>query len=453
MQTPTLSTTLKRSSLVQFRQALYGQIFTHARAASFELVDALLLGPTVASFAELSQVPVFRRGWPSLYAAVNDGRWQRTVLEQTLVRQIPVAPVTRYALDSTVWPHPQARTLAERQYYRQAGAGGAVVPGHSYSLLAWVAAAHSSWALPVSSERIAVTTTAAAVGAAQVRRVCELHQEQAKAAHTEAPLVLIAADGAYGNHHFLGAVRDLAGCAVVARLRRDRVLYGAPGEYGGRGRRRKHGKRFAFKEPETWGEPDEEIELVDERWGKVRLRRWNGLHEQKDAAGQLSVVQVESHREREHPPGPLWLAGQGAATLTVEELWRGYDHRWPIEPSIRFRKQELGWTLPRFQDATRCDRWTDLVTVAQWELYLARELVADRPRPWQVAQREKTPARVKAGLGAVFAAIGTLTAPPQTRGKSPGWPAGEQRVRRERFPVVRKGRKKKKKAAAAAPVV
>lgn len=438
---------------MQFRQALYGQVFTHARDAVFELVDALLLGPTVDTFAELALVPVFRRQWPSLYAAVGDGRWENRVLEQALVRQIPPAPVLRYALDSTVWPHPQARTLPERKYYPRAGAGAAIVPGHGYSLLAWVAAPHCSWALPVSSERIAVTTTAAAVGAAQVRRVCEQHQEQAKAAQSAVPLLLIAADGGYGNHHFLGAVRDLPGCVVVARLRRDRVLYRAPGEYGGRGRRRKHGERFAFKEPETWGEPDEEVELVDERWGQVRLRRWNGLHEQKDAAGQLSVVQVESHRERERPPAPLWLVGQGAATLTVEELWRGYDHRWPIEPAIRYRKQELGWTRPRFQDAQRCDRWTDLVTVAQWELYLARDLVADRPRPWQVAQREKTPARVKAGLGAVFAAIGTPTTLPQTRGKAPGWPVGEQRQRRERFQVVRKGRKKKKKAAPPAPVV
>ena len=237
---------------------------------------------------------------------------------------------------------------------------------------------------------------------------------------------------------------------MVVRFRRDRVLYRAPGPYGGRGRPRKHGARFAFKDPETWGEPDAVIELVDDRWGQVRLRRWNGLHEQKDAAGQLSLVLVESHREREQPPEPLWLAGQGAAKPTVEELWRGYDHRWPIEPSIRFRKQALGWTTPRFQEAERCDRWTQLVTVAQWELYQARELVADRPRPWEVAQREKTPARVKAGLGAVFAAIGTPTAVPQPRGKAPGWAPGRERTRRTRYRVVHKGRGKRKRAAAPA---
>jgi hypothetical protein len=42
-----------------------------------------------------------------------------------------------------------------------------------------------------------------------------------------------------------------------------------------------HGERFAFKEPETWGTPAEVVELEDEHWGKVRLERWQQLHEKK----------------------------------------------------------------------------------------------------------------------------------------------------------------------------
>lgn len=47
------------------------------------------------------------------------------------------------------------------------------------------------------------------------------------------------------------------------------------------------GARFALKEPETWGTPDEVIELEDPYWGQLRLERWgalgNGLHEKKGA--------------------------------------------------------------------------------------------------------------------------------------------------------------------------
>lgn len=442
MNRPAPSTALQRNSLVSFRQALYDQVFARARDALFETLDALLLCPGLGSFVELALVPVFRRRWPSLYAALAAGALDRACLERTLLAQIPARQTLVAALDSTVWPHPQARTLPERQFYPLAGAGSPIVAGHGYSLLAWVAQPGSSWALPLAADRIGPAQTAAAVGAAQVRRLGEACQ-----ALPEPPLLVVPADGGYGNRPFLGAVRGQRGLVVVVRLRRDRVLYRAPGPYGGRGRPRKHGARFAFKDPETWGAPAETVELVDARWGQVRLRRWNGLHEQRDAAGQLAVVLVESHRERAEPPPPLWLAAEGEAAVGVEQLWRWYEHRWPIEPSIRFRKQALGWTTPRFQEPERCERWTDLVTLAQWELYLARELVHDRPRPWEAAQAEKTPARVQAGLGALFAAIGSPAQGPQPRGKAPGWPTGRKRARPERHPVLRKRRAGKRRRA------
>ena len=66
------------------------------------------------------------------------------------------------------------------------------------------------------------------------------------------------ADGKYGNHSFLGPLKEEP-CGVLARMRCDRVLYQDPGEYSGRGRPRVHGDRFAFKEPETWREPQETV--------------------------------------------------------------------------------------------------------------------------------------------------------------------------------------------------
>jgi hypothetical protein len=281
-----------------------------------------------------------------------------------------------------------------------------------------------------------------------VKALCQARTEAAPGSRT-----VIAADGSYGNHEFLGSLKGTGGIAV-ARLRRDRVLYRAPGAYGGRGRPRKHGERFAFKEALTWGEPAESVEVEDARWGQVRLRRWNGLHAQQDAETTFDVVQIESHREREHPPAPLWVACLGGDEATAEEIWRWYDHRWGIEPSIRFRKERLHWTLPRLQDEERCDRWTTLVSLAQWELYLARELVSDRPLPWQAPQRSKTPGRVQAGVAAVLLGIGSPAEAPQTRGKAPGWPQGRPRRRPEQHPVIRKSppkrRKKVPKAASAA---
>jgi hypothetical protein len=385
---------------------IYERVFCRARDALFELLDALLVHPHVSSFVELCLAPVFRRQWPSVYAALRDGRLDLKVLEQCLAAQVPPAGTAVYALDTTLWPHPQAKTLADRQLYPVHGSGPEIVAGHAYSLLSWVVEPGTSWALPLSTRRLLPAQTAVAVGVEQVRQLCQVRQEQAPASQT-----VIAADGSYGNHRFLGPLKGQP-CIVVARLRRDRVLYRPPKPYGGRGRPAKHGKRFAFKDPATWGEPDETTERQDERWGQVRLRRWNGLHAREDAATAFDVVQIESHREREHPPEPLWVACLGGGRADVEAIWRWYDQRWPIEPAIRFRKERLHWTLPKFQGEEQCDRWTTLVTVAQWELYLARDWVADRPLPWQAGQRAKTPGRVQAGVAAVLLGIGSPAAAP-----------------------------------------
>jgi hypothetical protein len=119
-------------------------------------------------------------------------------------------------------------------------------------------------------------------------------------------------------------------------MRRDRVLYGTPGPYSGKGRPRVHGDRFAFKESGTWGQPDEMVELKDERWGTVRLRRWDQLHARQDASTTFSVILVETHLEREKPNRPFWLAyqpppGQEAGDPSLATLWYAYQYRWPVE--------------------------------------------------------------------------------------------------------------------------
>jgi hypothetical protein len=435
------------NNLIEFRQTVYDHVLTRARDAQFELVDALLLSAPIHTFPELSRSPAFRRQWHSAYTAVEDGRQDRERLECYLTQLLPTDGCLVFSLDSTAWPHTAARTMPDRQYVHSAsdtGLGSPVIVGHPYSVLAWAPERNTSWALPLSIRRVLSQKTDVEVGVEQAKQLChDRWVEMLQAFH------LIVADGKYGNHSFLGPLKEEP-CAVLARMRCDRVLHKAPGEYGGKGRPRVHGERFAFKEPETWGEPQETVELEDEKWGTVRLRRWDGLHARQDANTVFSVLLVEAHRECTTPAKPLWLAyqpppGQQPGEQPLVNLWRGYQHRWPVEPSTRFRKQYLAWTLPRFQDADACDRWTLLVTLAQWQLFLARELITDRPLPWQRAQEKPTPERVLQGLGGLFSQIDTPARLPKARGKSPGWPKGRPRSRRERQRVVKKTKRKAKK--------
>ena len=72
-----------------------------------------------------------------------------------------------------------------------------------------------------------------------------------------------------------------------------------------------------------------------------------------------------------------------------------------------------------------------------WELWLARAGVQDSPLPWQKPQRQLSPGRVCQSLQNILVAIGTPTCVCKTRGKSPGWPKGRPRTRRERYEVIR----------------
>lgn len=262
--------------------------------------------------------------------------------------------------------------------------------------------AHSSWSLPLDVRRISSAQTAQEVGVEQVQALAEARKDCLDA------LDIVAADGKYGNGRFLSRVSGLR-AGVVVRLRSDRVLYRpvqpTPGK---RGRPPRYGERFAFKDKKTWGEPDEVQEFEDERYGKVRLQRWNDLRDKRAPGLSFDILRAQVHLERDKPPPAVWFVWlppvnpPAHIVITAQLIWTAYVNRWPIEPGVRFRKETLGWTLPRFQSAQSGDTWTWLVTLAHWMLFLARPIVQDRPLPWQKAQARLTPQRVRQSLEVIF---------------------------------------------------
>jgi hypothetical protein len=427
------TTTEQFNNLIEFRQSIYSHILTKERDAQFELVDALLLTSNIQTFPALSLSPAFRRGWSSTYAALKRGRQDEEKMRRYLCQQVPSDQECVFALDPTVWPRPRTRTLEGLRYEQsptQAIEKRSTVQGYAYSLLAWIPQRGKSWALPVDTRRMIGAQTAVEVGVEQVKEVC--------ANRPEAVLDVFTGDGTFGNHIFLGGIKHLP-CAAVVRLRCDRVLHRAPEPYSGRGRPHVHGSRFAFKEPDTWGAADEELWFCDSRFGLVHLYCWYELHARQDATTDFCVIRAETHLERARPPKPIWLATLGASGKSSYLKWLWFDQRWPIEPAIRFRKNRLCWTLPQFQHADACGRWTNLVNLACWQVWLARSLVSDQPLPWQKPQPVLTPGRVTQGLGALFSQFEQITSAPKTRGKSPGWSSGRQRTRPRYYPVFKRG--------------
>jgi hypothetical protein len=294
------------NKLIEFRQAIYENGMQARKDALFDVLDALLSAGSISSFAMLSQSETFQRKWPSLYAGIEDGRLDSVWLRRFLAQQVPSTGICIFPLDGSPWQRPRARTLEDRQYVYQASTdvnGGTVTIGYPYSLLEWCVQPHSSWSLPVDVRRVPSTKTAQEIGAEQIRSLAEV-----RAACLEA-LDIVAVDGKYGNSGFLRAVKGLRN-ATIARLRSDRVLYHAPPPPSGkRGRPRVHGERFAFKEPDTWGDPDEMLALEDDHFGKVRLERWRALHEKKGSDVPYDVVRASVHLERDKPPQPFGWPG------------------------------------------------------------------------------------------------------------------------------------------------
>ncbi len=235
----------------------------------------------------------------------------------------------------------------------------------------------------------------------------------------------------------------------LMRLRPNRCLWGEPPPYDGHGRPKKHGAKFKLSAPTTWGIPIESIEVDDPTWGKVEIQRWSQLHFRQAAEHPMEVILIQRKGKgvSKKAAKPMWLAWVGEERLSLESYWHHYLRRFAIEHWNRFAKQRLHWTLPKLGTPEQGQRWSDLMPVMTWQLWLAREIVTDNPLPRQKPQPAAalTPGRVAQAFGGVLAAIGTPAREPKLRGKSPGWPKGKKRTKRTPYPVVKKGFSRRKK--------
>lgn len=425
------------NKLIEFRQAAYGQL-GNACDAMFELTDAVIQMRQVQSFAELSCAPAFRRKWSSAYEAMQDGRPDRDGLLQLYLQQIPLQQRLILAGDHTAWTQVWAQTLAGRSYQHQSTAipgRRPVTIGHGYSTLAIIPEPQSSWALPLLHKRI-LTQKPSETGAEQLRQVCKVLPVR--------PLSIW--DAEYGCAAFLLATVNIQ-ADLLLRLRTNLCLEGpTKPRRSKRGTTPKHGIKFNFKDPATWWEPDQVVEYVDPDFGPQIVRIWKGLRFKKALDRQMTVALVERPQAAgtRRKPKLIWFGWLGEAP--PEQWWRQYRQRYPIDHWYRFAKGRLHWILPHFSTPQQGERWSDLMALITWELWLAREVVADRPLPWQKPQTQLTPGRVCQGMQNILVRIGTPARACKSRGKSPGWPTGRLRTPRPRYELIRSEHWKIKRA-------
>ena len=423
---------MKLAKLQEFRQAAY-KLLGKAHDATFELTDAILLTRNAYSLADLSLSPVFRRKWPSIYEALQDSRPQRQKLMQLYIKQMPTVGRPLLAGDHTAWSRADAVTLQERTIEHSSvtvPGNRPITIGQGYSTIAWVPENSGSWALPLRHERITSWESPIEKATWQLQQVCE---------HLSTRPISVW-DSEYGCAPFVLKTATIP-ADILVRLRSNLCLWGAPPPYSGKGRPRKHGIKFKLSEPSTWGEEACFLELDDSKLGRVRVRLWKNLHFRKAAVRPMSLIRVERLDEQGclRVSKPLWLAWVGEEMPPLSEIWQLYLRRFTIDHWYRFLKQRLHWTLPKLSTPKQCERWSDLMPMITWELWLARDIVTDHPLPWQKSIDKLTPGRVAQAMGGILAAISTPARSPKPRGKSPGWTSGKPRQRRIRYPTVKKG--------------
>lgn len=88
--------------------------------ALFSLCDGLLSEPQARSLPELFHSPFFERQWPSIYAALADGKLNLDRLQALCVRSVleemPADAVVWLAVDATPEERPEAHTSEDRGY-------------------------------------------------------------------------------------------------------------------------------------------------------------------------------------------------------------------------------------------------------------------------------------------------------------------------------------------------
>jgi hypothetical protein len=429
--------------LGRFRDEVY-QVFNGSRDAAFEMIDAIASSPHARSVVEVSDSPLMRRRYASVYKSLErtqiDEVRLRAVLRQHAEAQgeLEVAGYRIQALDHTPYPRPSAPTVSDRGFVH--GAEGIVI-GHQYSLLGRVMHTTGAWVGIEDCARIPTDKTPVQVGAEQVARLREMSSASASASTNIKHI--ITADSEYLTREMLDQADPRT--ELLIRLKNNRVLYHrpTPRQPGQRGRPAKHGRRVKLSDARTLGQPDHRFTFTDDDGNRVEITVFTGLHVRSHPEAHGCVIRVCAFR----PDGkrkfarPMWLFWTGPHDMDWLTFWRVYLKRYCLESVHQFAKNSLAWTSARLGYTDREERWTWLVMLAYWHLLLSAPLAHDARRPWQKPMppgRRLTPARVQRDYWRIFLSLGTPALPPKPRGIPPGRPSGYRPTPRPRFKVIYK---------------
>jgi len=226
---------------------------------------------------------------------------------------------------------------------------------------------------------------------------------------------------------------------IVMRVKSNQSFYAEPESYKGRGRPKKHGKRFNLGDETT--QPESKPMLTTYKGKALRIITWSNLHYEtySDVKGKILKLEFIDAKGNPSFAKPIWLFTSNM-TLDPETIARAYLWRSSHELSFRFAKQHLGLTQAQSPDPQHCDAWLGLVALAMNLLLASRDHLQARPDPWYPQQAQKPISQRQAQKQALafFLDLATPIKPPRPTGKGSGRPIGFHPRPRIRHPIIRK---------------
>ena len=433
---------MTKTHLSEFREAVYQKVVWRP-AAILDLVDALTIAGHVNSPVALSESPLFRRKFSSVYDALVHGELgddlKNLFSDSQDADWETIGGYEIHAIDATPHERMAAETLADRGALK-AQEKEPVRYGHKSSWLVRLVQSGTFWVAPEDIERVDTATTDTKVAAQQVKDL---------AVRNPRPKV-ITADSRYRDRYFLGAFADLENTFALVRLQNNQKLSQepVPKPKGSRGAPRKHGADFQLTTIEREPDAREEFSLGKQ---KVQVRVWHKLHFKRLAKVKGAVICVEFLKDDGTPryKRPLWLFWTGPEEVAPQDLCRMYLWRFAIEHLFRFLKQHMGLNSNRSSNLESLKRWMWIVALAYWQLLLMRDTVEpDRPA-WHPHKKEGrgkplTPAQVQRSAQAFLLQSGTPASNTRPAGKGSGRKKGYHPAPRKRYEIVFKTKKAQK---------
>ena len=461
-----------------WRENLYHGVNSRKETV-IELVDALSSNSIASSVVELSENPLFRRDYNSLYKGIqeflpdkNDDNYSQQVnyLLEAVSQTIPT-PVSRnfhlFGIDTTPCPRPFSATLADKTFihYPNPIKGNKPISiGHSYSVICAlperIATGNVPWAVPLFAERVPSSEKATNIGNKQLEKIFNT------GSFCGDKLSVLVADSFYSQRDFIGEQVKQNNLVTVTRIRSNRVFYrqfiSKKKQKITSGHPRWYGDKFDLKDENTWHEPTRvsqsifttkkgrQLTVTISGWNRMLMKGTQNYKMNRHPFTLLRITITDKVGNRIWKPMWLIVIGSRREELSLIDCYESYRQRYDIEHLFRFGKQKLLMTAYSTPDVEHEENWFKLTLIAYVNLWTARNLAIVLPHAWeQYLKTNKsvkiTPSLVQRDFYRIISTLGTMASIPKRRGYSSGRIKGYKKTPRTRHQVIIKSQKKSKK--------